>query len=143
MKVAARAPFLEGAPKAELEELYHQVGAEQILEWLPDAPVTGAPRLVGWLVDRAHQPDPELVARLEERERLAAAAEAELVAGRGGDLGGPPGGSVLEEFRGFDHDRGDEQAAAEARRAARERLRGSPNDSLGDTMESATGGAAR
>lgn len=147
VRIAAKARFLKGEPLRELRALYDEVGPQRILEWLPEAPVLGAPMLVDWLVGQAHQPDPELVARLEARFD-ADELDVILAGDTGATTGGTATGPNLPVFEGFEY--GDEPSdPGEIRRAmveARERLREaktSPSTAADVTMESATGGAAR
>jgi hypothetical protein len=134
VKAAAGAPFLEGAPKQQLQRVFVAVGVDQVAAWLEEAPGgLKIPRLVDWLEDQMHRPDPELLERIR-----SARSEPEPVAEPAVD----PAGPRYVEFTGHQHD---EPAAPAAVRTlvhqARTAVRGSTFASPDDTMNSSTGGA--
>jgi hypothetical protein len=147
VKHATKAPFLEGGPREELARLYQAVGGEKILEWLVESPVQGAPRTVTWLVDRQHEPSDDLKERLERRREARAAqdrAYEEAIAS--GRLASPePIERRYEDFTGrqLHEEPEDRTEGRQLARAAREALQTTPPGLAGDTMEGATGGAAR
>lgn len=146
VKVAARAPFVEGAPKLELLELYRDVGAAQLIEWLPEAPSDhGVPRLVAWLSDQRYRPDSELIERLEARAQAEAEAEAAVIAS--GDLGATTGGMGdapdrprLAEYVPPVVDPDAPRLTRDELRALREQATSTPSDSQDDRMTTSTGG---